>query len=59
MSQDAFALPAPQRNTIVGYLIDVPQPSITLRPEYGIKVRLKQIADSSNESDRKAASIVR
>ena len=25
----------------------VPQPSITLRPEYGIKVRLKQIADSS------------
>jgi cytochrome P450 len=29
-----------------GYPI-VPQPSITLRPEYGIKVKLKQIAQNS------------
>jgi hypothetical protein len=34
----------------------VPQPSITLRPEYGIKVRLKQIADISTEVNTKVAS---
>lgn len=35
----------------------VPQPSITLRPEYGIKVRLKQIGNSSADSKAAATSV--
>lgn len=34
----------------------VPQPSITLRPEYGIKVQLKRIARSTHEINDKATS---
>lgn len=44
-----------QIDLIPGYPI-VPQPSITLRPENGLKVQLKQIGSNADEDGKKQAS---